>query len=91
VTVELSPSVAAAATCRLWQERQRVVELPGGGVHLTFSVRDQAEVVRWAFGFGAEARVIAPASAVALARTMLTDLQAVHATDAGPRRATRSA
>jgi predicted DNA-binding transcriptional regulator YafY len=91
VTVEFSPTVAASATCRRWQEHQHVVDLPGGGARITLQVGDLGEAVRWALGFGPEARVVAPPSAVALARAMLDRLHDAYAADAPPLRATRPA
>jgi predicted DNA-binding transcriptional regulator YafY len=91
VTVEFSPIVAASATCRRWQEQQQVVDLPGGGARITVQVGDLGEAVRWALGFGPEARVVAPPSAVALARAMLDRLHDAYAADAPPLRATRPA
>jgi len=70
VTIALSPAVAASAICREWQSRQRVVERANGSAEITLTVSDTAEAVRWALGFGTEARIIAPPSAVKMAREM---------------------
>ncbi|MDQ6931943.1 MAG: WYL domain-containing protein [Candidatus Eremiobacteraeota bacterium] len=64
VTVELSPLVAASATSRLWQRNQKVEPLPDGGARITFSVSDPDEVIRWAFGFATQAKIIAPPTVV---------------------------
>ncbi len=68
VTVELSANVARSATARGWQAGQRIEKLSDGRARMTFVVSDLGEVVRWTLGFGADARIIAPPEAVALAR-----------------------
>ncbi len=68
VTVELSANVATSAISRRWQRSQRVLAREDGSASISFEVNDPAEVVRWALGFGADARVSAPPSAVRLAR-----------------------
>jgi predicted DNA-binding transcriptional regulator YafY len=68
VIVELSPIVAQAAVSRRWQAAQRSETLAGGAVRMSFIVSDPAEVVRWSLGFGPEARVVGPPSAVELAK-----------------------
>ena len=67
VTVRLGAAVAASATSRRWQTTQVVRRRADGSAEITFEVSDIAEIVRWAMGFGAEAQIVAPASAVALA------------------------
>jgi predicted DNA-binding transcriptional regulator YafY len=37
---------------------------------MTFSVGDVDEVIRWAFGFGTEARIVGPQTAVERAREL---------------------
>jgi predicted DNA-binding transcriptional regulator YafY len=78
VTVELSAVVAAAAISRRWQHAQQVEKLTGGRARITFNVSDPAEVIRWAFGFGAEARIVAPDSAVGLARETAAKIGAAY-------------
>lgn len=70
VTVWLSPSMAPSATSRQWQRGQRVTHNDDGSATMTFAVGDVDEVIRWAFGFGAEARIVAPAAAVKRARDL---------------------
>ncbi len=64
VTAELSPLVAASATSRLWQQNQKVESLPNGGARITFTVSDPDEVIRWAFGFATQAKIVAPPTVV---------------------------
>jgi predicted DNA-binding transcriptional regulator YafY len=78
VTVELSAKVAASATARSWQAEQRIEKLSDGRAKMTFVVTDVSEVVRWALGFGAEARVIAPPEAVKEARETIAALFAEY-------------
>jgi predicted DNA-binding transcriptional regulator YafY len=79
VTVELSPAVAQSVIGREWQAGQVVKKLTKGRAQITFQVTSVPEVVRWALGLGNEARVIAPESAVAVARTMVRDIAASYA------------
>ena len=67
VSVWLSASIAASAASREWQPEQEVHMHDDGSATITFTVSEIDEVVRWALGFGAEARVCAPEHAVALA------------------------
>jgi predicted DNA-binding transcriptional regulator YafY len=78
VTVEFSAAVAASATSRQWKRGQVVEKLSGGRARITMSVTGLDEVVRWAFGFGADARVVAPPAAVRAARTLAELLLAAH-------------
>ena len=78
VTVELSANVAASATARAWQTGQRIEKLAGGRARMTFSVADVGEVVRWALGFGADACVIAPPTAVDNARATVAEISAAY-------------
>jgi predicted DNA-binding transcriptional regulator YafY len=80
VSVELSPVIATSAISRSWQQGQRVQRRDDGSATISFEVSDVAEVVRWALGFGAEARVIAPPAAVRLARETAEQISARYAT-----------
>jgi hypothetical protein len=78
VTVELTPAVAASATSRRWQAAQRVEHLPGGFARITFEVTEIGEVVRWALGFGKEARIVAPPEAVEIAIRTVDEIAAAY-------------
>ena len=78
VTVELSPRVAASAVSRQWQAAQRVEALDQGRARITFTVGDVTEVVRWAFGFGQDAKIVAPPSAVQVAAELARALLEGH-------------
>jgi predicted DNA-binding transcriptional regulator YafY len=78
VTVELSARVAPAVISRRWQSAQRVKMQANGQARVTFAVGDPAEVVRWTLGFGADARIVAPADAVKLAKTMIASIAATY-------------
>jgi predicted DNA-binding transcriptional regulator YafY len=71
VSVWLSPRIAPSATSRVWQRTQRIEGCDDGSAIITFNVSDIDEVIRWAFGFAAEAQVVAPQSAVARARELV--------------------
>jgi predicted DNA-binding transcriptional regulator YafY len=79
VTIALSPKIADAVIGREWQRSQRSVREPDGAATLTLAVYDLAEAVRWTLGFGAEARIVAPPEAVALARMVALDIAAGYA------------
>jgi predicted DNA-binding transcriptional regulator YafY len=75
VEITLSAAVAPSATSRVWQDAQRVRNNRDGTVTMAFSVDDVDEVVRWALGYGDEAWVSAPPSAVARARDVVAKMQ----------------
>ncbi len=79
VTVALSPRIAEAVVARRWQRAQRVRSSKDGGATITFDAYDLGEVVRWAFGFGAEARIVDPPEAVRLAQDMVGRLGTTYA------------
>jgi predicted DNA-binding transcriptional regulator YafY len=68
VSVRISPQIALSAVSRQWQREQRVQMHEDGSATMTFTVSDLDEVIRWSLGFGAEARIVAPQSAVERAR-----------------------
>jgi predicted DNA-binding transcriptional regulator YafY len=68
VAIDLTPTVAQAVLARRWQQAQRSQVHADGSASIRFEVFDLGEAVRWALSFGAEARVVAPPEAVALAR-----------------------
>jgi predicted DNA-binding transcriptional regulator YafY len=76
LVVELSNVIAEAVTAREWQRAQIVERRADGSASITFEVFDLGEGVRWAFGFGPEARIVAPPDAVALARHLLETMLA---------------
>ncbi len=84
VTVELSPVVATSATSRLWQRNQKVESLPDGSARITFTVSDPDEVIRWAFGFATEAKIIAPSTVVDRGCQLLQSALDTWATGATP-------
>lgn len=79
VGVWISPAVAPSAASRQWQRGQRVERREDGSVVLTLSTGDIDEVIRWALGFGKDARVVAPEIAVTRARNLLEEMAAVYA------------
>jgi hypothetical protein len=82
VTVELSSKVAEGVAARTWQAEQRLKRLDDGRVEMTFTVSDIGEVVRWALGFGVEARIVGPP--VAVDRATETIRAIAHAYDVSP-------
>lgn len=45
---------------RLWSKVQRMVDLPGGGVELSFTATSKEQVVSWILGFGSGAELLEP-------------------------------
>lgn len=74
VSVWISPAIAPSATSRVWQHEQQVESHADGSATMTFTVHDFGEVIRWALGFGPEARIIAPPEAVERARTIAREI-----------------
>jgi predicted DNA-binding transcriptional regulator YafY len=91
VTIALSAVVAASATSRLWQRGQQVVERDDGSATITLRVEEPDEAIRWALGFGAEAQVVAPPSAVARARSIAERIFEGYNEKLGERSSRRSA
>jgi predicted DNA-binding transcriptional regulator YafY len=60
VTVRFSPLIAKAAVASAIARDRRVVRHDDGGVEITYRVADPLEIVRWSFGWGAEAEVLGP-------------------------------
>lgn len=74
VTVRFSPIVAKAARAAVVGRDRTVTPRADGGVDITYRVVDPLEIVRWSFGWGSEAEVIAPVearnAAAEIARTL---------------------
>lgn len=77
--VWISPALAPSAASRQWQRGQRVERREDGSVILTLATGDVDEVVRWALGFGKDARVVAPPQAVERARALLDEIREAYA------------
>jgi len=75
VQVWISAALAPSAASRQWQRGQRVERCDDGSVVLTLATGDMDEVIRWAFGFGKDARVVGPQDAVERARALLDDIR----------------
>jgi predicted DNA-binding transcriptional regulator YafY len=78
VSVEFSAAIAASATSRVWNHAQEITTLPGGRARITIPVTDPQEVIRWAFGFGPDAAVVAPPTAVAAAHALAMEMAQAH-------------
>ncbi len=90
VTVRVTPVVAAAVTARAWQHGQRVEPRPDGSAEITLTLDDVDEAVRLGLGFGAEALVVGPPEAVAVARLTVDRLARAYAGEVSPRRKLRT-
>jgi len=74
VEVTVSQRFAKTAASRLWQAGQRIVEHPDGTATLFFEVGDVDEAIRWALGYGEEAWITGPPSAVARTKELLASM-----------------
>lgn len=79
VSVRLSANLAPSATSREWQRAQQVDLHDDGSATMTFTVSDVGEVVRWAFGFGADAKIVSPPAAVEYAKNLAEQICAEYA------------
>ncbi len=84
ISVWMSRAIAASATSRVWQHEQDIELHPDGSATMRFTVSDAGEVIRWALGFGTEARVTAPPEAVSQA---LEAARALARSDEAPQQA----
>lgn len=60
VVIDFSAERSTYARNRIWHRTQRLDELQGGGVRLTFTCTNLSPVVSWVLEWGPHARVIAP-------------------------------
>ncbi len=61
---------------QVWHEKQRMRDLPDGGLRLSFPVADFGEVKTMILGFGADVTVEEPE---ALRREVLEEIERMHA------------
>ena len=62
IVIEFGPSAAPFVRERDWHPSQRIDDTSGGGVLLTLNVCNDYALRAWILGFGADAKVVAPAS-----------------------------
>ncbi len=74
VTVRFSPVVAKAAIAAPAARERRIDRKTDGSVEITYAVVDPSEIVRWSFGWGAEAEIVGPANARDAARELARTL-----------------
>lgn len=78
VKVKFRPGVAPMIMESFWHPSERKEELPDGSIILSVVVSHPPEVVWWALQWGAEAEVLAPASARALAVKTIDAMREVY-------------
>ncbi|HEY0798651.1 MAG TPA: WYL domain-containing protein [Candidatus Baltobacteraceae bacterium] len=71
VTIRFAPVVARAAKADAIVRERTIVELPDGGVEITYTVSDPGELTRWSLRWGPEAEIIAPSAVRDSARTIV--------------------
>lgn len=76
VTVRFSAVVAKAAAAANVAREKRIARRSDGGIDITYRVSDPLEIVRWSLGWGAEAEVIGPDDARAMARDIAARISA---------------
>jgi predicted DNA-binding transcriptional regulator YafY len=60
VIIEFSAKAAPYIRNKIWKDGQKIQEMTGGGVKISFMTEGLEAVKRWVLGFGGEARVICP-------------------------------
>jgi predicted DNA-binding transcriptional regulator YafY len=74
VTVRFAPLVAGAAKADRVVRERSIVDLPDGGVEITYAVADPHEFVRWTLRWGAEAEISGPPEVRDEARAVIARL-----------------
>lgn len=65
IEIEFAPRIATFVRGRVWHDSQTLVDRPDGGVTMTLLVSNDWALRSWLLGFGAAARVVAPAALAA--------------------------
>jgi len=60
VTVQFDPEIAVSVQERQWHPEQRVKNLKGGGVEISFEAKGDIEIKRWVMAYGRYAKVKSP-------------------------------
>jgi predicted DNA-binding transcriptional regulator YafY len=60
IEIEFMPEAAPYVRERVWREGQKIIELPNGGIVLSFTVNSLREMKNWVLGWGSRARVLSP-------------------------------
>ncbi len=60
IRIRISPDWARYVGERIWHESQRTVELPGGGLEISFRAAGLEEIRGWVLSLGPEAEVLEP-------------------------------
>ncbi len=78
ITIAFAPRIAKYVRERVWHSSQEVQERPDGGIALTLNVANDVALRGWILGFGALARVIAPADLAAQIARELEEARALY-------------
>jgi len=60
VTVQFDPEIAVSVLERQWHPEQKVKNLKGGGVEISFEAKGDIEIKRWVMAYGRYAKVKSP-------------------------------
>jgi len=60
VTVQFHPEIAVSVQERQWHPEQKVKNLKGGGVEISFEAKGDLEIKRWVMAYGRYAKVKSP-------------------------------
>jgi proteasome accessory factor B len=60
VTVQFHPEIAVSVQERQWHPEQKVKNLKGGGVEISFEAKGDIEIKRWVMAYGRYAKVKSP-------------------------------
>ena len=72
IAIEFAARVSPYVRGRIWHESQKVDELPDGRLRVALHVSNDWALRSWLLGFGADARVLAPATLVAAMKDELS-------------------
>jgi predicted DNA-binding transcriptional regulator YafY len=78
ITIAFAPRIAKYVRERVWHSSQEIQERPDGGIALTLNVANDVALRGWILGFGALARVIAPADLAAQIARELEEARALY-------------
>jgi predicted DNA-binding transcriptional regulator YafY len=85
VVVRFRPDQAPYVRERQWHPTQRLRDLPGGGVELTFRAGGRFEILRWLLGWGDAAELVRPPALRREITAVLRSAGALYRKDTAPR------
>jgi len=75
VKIEFDPDSAPFIRERVWGAKQKIEELPGGRIRLSFTAGSLVELSMWVLSHGSHAKVISPPELVEMVRTEIDGMR----------------